>query len=514
MFDARRVFHRTQRPTAAAVLTIAFILPCASVASADPGDIVLYASDIAIMRGAWERVSSTTGAGGQLMRSPDAGWSTASAFAAPQNYFEASFDAPANTVYHVWLRLRAASNARYSDSVWVQMSDALTPSGIPVWRTGSTSALLVNLEACSGCGVSGWGWADSAWWTGAYPVVKFSTTGRHTIRVQTREDGVQIDQIVLSPTAYFNVAPGGPKDDTTIVAKQVSSGTSPPAEVVLYASEATRRSGNWLLETDGTAALGKRNGSYNYGWDSKSAPAATPADFLEWTFRAVAGVRYRTWLRLSAAGQSIANDSVWVQFAGSVDASGRPKYGIGTLSALAVGLENCSGCGVSGWGWQRRAWWTPDTGDVYFATTGVKTIRVQTREDGVRVDQIVLSPSKFLSAAPGPLRDDRTLVNRDGTTSVIGSGTSLPTTVTFTPSVDHVLVISYRFEVFTAGSNLSNVQPVRILALGKPPIVSGQIRADVSAAIQVLPAGSYIATVTAVGAAGSSRSAPSNTFIR
>jgi hypothetical protein len=43
---------------------------------------------------------------------------------------------------------------------------------------------------------------------------------------------------------------------------------------------------------------------------------------------------------------------VFVQFTGAKDAAGNPLYEIGTTSALAVNLEECSGCGESGWGWE------------------------------------------------------------------------------------------------------------------------------------------------------------------
>ena len=45
-----------------------------------------------------------------------------------------------------------------------------------------------------------------------------------------------------------------------------------------------------------------------------------------------------------------------------------------------------------------------------FATTGLHTIRVQTREDGVSIDQIVLSARKYLTSAPGPLKNDTTIL--------------------------------------------------------------------------------------------------------
>jgi hypothetical protein len=49
--------------------------------------------------------------------------------------------------------------------------------------------------------------------------VTFPTTGTRTLRVQVREDGVQLDQIVLSPGRYLNAAPGGVTNDSTIVPK-------------------------------------------------------------------------------------------------------------------------------------------------------------------------------------------------------------------------------------------------------------------------------------------------------
>jgi hypothetical protein len=514
MDHRRRVSQERPFTTAAALLTLIapFWSPASAVAA--QGDVVLYASDVKTITGAWSRVSSTSGAGGLLMRTVDVGWSARSPLGNPRDYFEVAFSAAANTPYHVWLRLRAASNSKENSSVWVQFNDALNTAGSPVWRIGSTSALPIDLEPCSGCAVSGWGWQDSAWWKADYAVVKFSTTGTHTIRVQTREDGAQIDQIVLSPVAYFTAAPGKATNDGTIVPKTTTA--TLPAEIVLYANGATRRSGNWALQSDATAAYGSRYASQDYGAPKIPTPLAAPADFVEWTFSAVAGTRYRLWLRLNAANNQPQNDSVWVQFSNSTNSGGGAIYRIGTTSALAVGLEACSGCGVSNWGWQNKAYWTTDTGDVYFATGGTKTIRVQTREDGVSVDQIVLSPSKFLTTRPGTVKNDTTLLRPDGSSVGIATvSSSTAGTLTFAASADHAtLVLSYRLDLFKAGVNPETTAPTASLSLGKPAVVNGQIAVDVGSGIQSLPSGSYFATVTAIGSAGSSRSAASNTFSR
>ena len=100
----------------------------------------------------------------------------------------------------------------------MQFSDALAGGGA-AYPIGSTSGLLVNLEPCNACGISGWGWQNGAYWLSQAKTITFAAAGTHTIRVQVREDGAQIDQIVLSPSQYITSAPGPVRDDATIVPK-------------------------------------------------------------------------------------------------------------------------------------------------------------------------------------------------------------------------------------------------------------------------------------------------------
>jgi endonuclease/exonuclease/phosphatase family metal-dependent hydrolase len=188
------------------------------LASAQSGDIVLYSSDVTTVEGNWAKFASSTGAGSAKMTSADRGWSSVDQpLANPSDYFEATFTAQAYVPYRVWLRLRATGNSKWNDSVWVQFSDSVGAGGDPIYRIGTSSGLLVNLEDCSGCGVSGWGWKNSAWWKNQDATVEFTTDGTKTIRVQTREDGVEIDQIVLSPVTYLALSPGGERNDTTML---------------------------------------------------------------------------------------------------------------------------------------------------------------------------------------------------------------------------------------------------------------------------------------------------------
>jgi len=372
------------------------------------GDIVLTAADVTVIKGAWTRGSSSGSPGGQAMISTEKGWwNTTAASADPANYFEAPFVPAAQTAYHVWLRLSAPSKA--DDSVWVQFTGGRDSSAVPLWRTGTTSGLPVALEACSGCGVSGWGWQDAAWWISGGSIVRFASAAPQTIRVQTREDGVKVDQIVLSPVRYWTQAPGAATNDGTVLPR--TAATLTPRDVVLRAVDAVRLAGNWKIESDASGADSKRLGSTDLGWWNTSAALASPPHYVDLTFTALAGVKYRTWFRMSATGNNKGNDSVWVQYSGSI-ASGQPTLRIGSTSALIINREACSGCSMSGWGWQDSAWWTGVNGTVTFAATGVQTIRLQTREDGVRIDQVIISPSKYLTAAPGATNNDTTIVAR------------------------------------------------------------------------------------------------------
>ena len=75
-------------------------------------------------------------------------------------------------------------------------------------------------------------------------------------------------------------------------------------------------------------------------------------------------------------------------------------------------------------------------------------------------------------------------------------------------------VDNYVLDVFPVGADPYVAYPVGTHYLGKPPISNGEIRADISSTIQALAPGTYIATVTAVGLAGSARSDPSPPFTR
>jgi Right handed beta helix region len=388
------------------------------------GEIVLYAATAPVIAGAWSVVADSTAAGGSRLQNPNAGAAKILApLASPASYFELTFSAAANTPYHVWIRGTATANSYANDSVHVQFDTSVDASGAAVYRIGTTSSTEVNIEDCSGCGLSGWGWQDNAYGTGVEGSnIYFAASGTQRIRVQVREDGLGIDQIVLSPATYLTASPGALKNDATILSASGSAaesggggggggGGTPSAEVVLYAAEAVLVQGAWSRVNDSTAATGVYLQNPNAGAAKLTSALAQPVHFFELTFDAEAGRPYHLWLRGKATSNSYSNDSVHAQFSDSIDAAGIPIARIGTTQSAEINLEDCSGCGVAGWGWQDNGY-AGAGADIYFSATGRHTIRVQVREDGLGIDQIVVSPAKYLTTSPGLLKNDGTIVPR------------------------------------------------------------------------------------------------------
>jgi hypothetical protein len=366
--------------------------------------IVVHAADGVRVAGRWSRLIDATAATGYKLSSVDLGREAATALASPADYFETTFTAAANTAYHVWVRMRARNNSVTNDAIWVQFSDSVNGAGQPLYRIGSTSALLVNLEACNGCGVSGWGWMDSA--PGVPQTdVAFAGGGTHVVRVQMRQDGAEVDQIVLVPVSSGGGAPGANRDDTTIV--PANPGT--PSDIVVYAADvpAAALRGGWSLAASSESPGGKRLVNADRGKTTKTA-MPSPSDSIEIAVPAVGKTPYRVWLRMRALNDSASNDSVWVQYSDAVLSNNIPVYPLGSSSAQGLTLAGCLGCKPDGWGWTNGDLQPVPT--VMFRSNGLHTIRIQPRDDGAFIDQIVLSPANYLDTPPGSMTNDTTAV--------------------------------------------------------------------------------------------------------
>lgn len=296
----------------AALLTSALGMNVTAAWASTADDVVLYASEAPTIYGNWAATTSEGAAGGRSMASRDLGWARTNApLALPPNYFEMSFTASADTTYRVWLRLRAAGNSKWNDGVWVQFSDSTLTTGTAIYRIGTTSGLMVNLEPCSGCGTSGWGWQNTAYWMTQATEVRFASTGQHTIRIQTREDGVEVDQVVLSPVTYATSAPGPMTDDTTIVPQPIAGATLTPYKGVPVALPGTVNAADFDEGGEGVAysdtTVGNAGGSYRTT-DVDLQPASGGGYNVGWT---MAG----EWLKYSVDVASAGTYNVQVRVA-------------------------------------------------------------------------------------------------------------------------------------------------------------------------------------------------------
>jgi hypothetical protein len=170
--------------------------------------------------------------------------------------------------------------------------------------------------------------------------------------------------------------------------------------------------GAWRLEEDASAASNVLMRHPDANAPKVTTPLADPVNYVDYQVIADSTQVYKLWMRLRADRNYWGNDSLYVQFEGAVDAAGNPVYQIGTTSALAINLEECSGCGISGWGWEDDGWGAKDlnsTTRLRFPE-GVARMRIQTREDGVAFDQITFSARKYLTTRPGTAKNDTTIL--------------------------------------------------------------------------------------------------------
>jgi PKD repeat protein len=259
------------------IVSACVIVPAISAQATDT-DIVLYASKAPVRAGSWTVVSDSTAAGGYAVTTPPSATKIANPLAAPANYFQMTFPASSGQAYHLWIRGKAASNSYNHDSAFVQFSDSVTSTGSDVARIGTTSATTIVLQGCTGNAEQGWGWEDNGW-CGAGANIHFKSTGTHTIRVQMRETGFEIDQIVLSPQAYLTAAPGSRVSNNTILAANLPVLTSSPT--VSIASNPTV--GSAPLNVDFTANVSGGTAStytWNFG-DGTTSTAALPSHTYE-----------------------------------------------------------------------------------------------------------------------------------------------------------------------------------------------------------------------------------------
>jgi hypothetical protein len=286
---------------------------------------------------------------------------------------------------------------RYGVNLALSGHDHGYERSVPIRESTNANDHPVTYVVTGGGGAALYAFGTSTWT--AYSASRYEYVRVHADGCALALEGVGSDGVPFDGVSLSHCAPAPP----------------PAGEIVLYAGTTTTRTGAWVAQADATAA----GGSFVIHPDASApkitTPSANPANYFELAFDAVAGVPYRLWLRSRAQNDYYGNDSVFVQFSSSVDASGAAVWRIGSADATTVVLEDCGGCGETGWGWQDNGYGTGVLGPVvYFTTTGPQRLRIQTREDGLGIDQVVLSPGRYLSQAPGQLKNDTTILTPSG----------------------------------------------------------------------------------------------------
>jgi phosphatidylserine/phosphatidylglycerophosphate/cardiolipin synthase-like enzyme/regulation of enolase protein 1 (concanavalin A-like superfamily) len=403
--------------------------PPSSTAPTGNGDIVLYGLDGQITGTKWSIVSDSGAAGAKRLWNMNASAAKiTTAPTAPASYVDFTFTASPGTAYHLWIRGRAEGNVYTNDSVFVQFSNSVTSDGTPTLRYGTMSAAEYNLEDCSGCGLSGWGWQDNGWGSGVMGApIYFDTAAPQTMRIQSREDGLSIDQIILSPATgfFFNSSPGALKNDTTIYAATQGSLAGsvpppppppPPPPATLPVPWADGDIGN--VGVAGSAAYDDPTSTYTV--KGAGADVWGTADALHYAYQSLTGDG-----SIVARVASVSNTQAWVKAGVMI------RDSLDANAAQAMMLVSYS----KGLAFQRRT----ATGGVSTSTSGAAP--PATAPYWVRLDRA----GNTISAYQSVDGINWTLVGTDtfsmGTTVYIGLGVSShTTTAAATAKFDNVAV--------------------------------------------------------------------------
>jgi hypothetical protein len=168
---------------------------------------------------------------------------------------------------------------------------------------------------------------------------------------------------------------------------------SPAPEVVVYASDLPKAAlSEFDFWSDPASPGGKLVGTPNDGGHLDPPPEEDP--HVSFKVKVQSGVPYRCWIHMKVGapkGESQAN-VLWVQFTDAVDKAHREVLRPGTGSYLTA-----QGPARPGWAWVGCDGPEPL---INFQTGGEVTVYLQAGMEGVGFDQVLLSPTRFLTNPP------------------------------------------------------------------------------------------------------------------
>ncbi|UCE72865.1 MAG: metallophosphoesterase family protein [Methanomassiliicoccales archaeon] len=177
-----------------------------------------------------------------------------------------------------------------------------------------------------------WGWEDSTYFGPEDGDVYFLNDGPHIIRVQSRQEGVSLDTILLNPYEDIDDMLNGnhfERIDHLLTTKETM--TRYPDLVIIPASNVDRDNiyGKWKKKYDTSALFNFRLDDLPPRKKWHFQPLINPMNYFEANLSAKKDIKYHVWARLKAYNGSPKSDSVYLQFSDSVDKDGREKYRIG-----------------------------------------------------------------------------------------------------------------------------------------------------------------------------------------
>jgi hypothetical protein len=251
--------------------------------------------------------------------------------------------------YYVWVRMRGPSG--HDDSVHAGLN------GSPASYGG------IGMSDVSG----DWTWVDDVRRGDTRVTVDVTSSGIHTVNLWMREDGTEVDQVLLTTDPDYT--PGEESGDFTETDGRVAIESEQFSDKTTGSGDAS--DSEWISFSDseagsGTALEAVPNEDVNVG-DSTDGPR------LDYEVEFNNTGTYYVWVRMRGPGGH--DDSVHAGIDGSP-----ASYG-------GIGMSDVSG----DWAWvdDVRRGDTRVTVDV--SSSGVHTVNLWMREDGVQVDQLLLT---------------------------------------------------------------------------------------------------------------------------
>ena len=176
-----------------------------------PREIVIYAADVKEKAREWQLVDDKDAASGKTLLSA-ARRNYGGPFTGTPPFVEFKFTALKELKYTLWMRQRRGADPAMQNALWMQISDAVGPTGRDWFPVGGREAYMMQFFTGEGRETPMKGWTA----TDQYNLPRrdlatvqfnFKSSGEKTLRISICEDGTGFDQVVISSAKYLKSPP-------------------------------------------------------------------------------------------------------------------------------------------------------------------------------------------------------------------------------------------------------------------------------------------------------------------